>query len=736
MTMRRPSRLIYTDSNAINIETWLYHIGLERQNSHQELLREACLLAKYAGEDSITPNGESCLHQGLAMAEILADLNLDDDTLAAAIVYSCVQNADLKVDDVTEHLGSMVAKLIEGTHQMDAVHSLQGKLAQRRHLDSTVDNLRKMLLAIVDDVRVVLIKFAERLCILRNLLTFTEKEIAKVATETLEIYAPLANRLGIGHLKWQLEDLSFRYLEPEEYLALSRGLKDRREDRDRYVNDFISVLESHLIEAVSTFKVTGRAKHIYSIYKKMQRKQLSLEEIYDAIAFRILVPTLDDCYLVLSIVHSLWKNIPKEFDDYITQPKPNGYRSIHTAVEGPEGKHVEIQIRTFDMHQEAELGVAAHWMYKEGAAKGAGYEQKIAWLRQVMDWQKEVAEAQTGDPELFTHIFHDRAYIFTPNGDVIDLPRGASPLDYAYQIHSELGHRCRGAKVNGSIVPLTYALRSGDMVEILTAKQGHPSRDWLNPHLGYLKTSRAKAKVAAWFRKQDYDRNLIDGHDLLEKELKRHGIRELPLEELASRLHYKSKEEMFVSLGRGDLRIHNVLLAVHHMTAGTSREKQLPTLPETIREKAEPPAEISIEGVGNLLTYLAKCCKPVPGDSIVGYVTLGRGISIHRDDCQNFQERASLYPDRRIKVAWGNNTAHRYPVDLNIIAYDRNSLLQDLTALLANEQIPIISVNAAPNKKTNTTTLHVTVEVGSIHPLSRILARISQLQGIMSVQRE
>lgn len=736
--MRKQSKLIYTDTGDINIEGWLENLTLDREIVNLHLLREASTLAKVVGEDHLTPNGESCLHQGLAMGEILADLNLDEEAIAAALVYSSVQHAALRLEDVIEHCGDQVAKLINGARQMDAVHTLHGQLTGRTPLASTIDNLRKMLLAMVDDVRVVFIKLAERLCILRNMLTVNDVEKVRIAKESMDIYAPLANRLGIGHLKWQLEDLAFRYLEPSEYLKLSQGIKERRIDREMYVDKICTELKKHLRAAeIHEFDVTGRAKHIYSIYSKMQRKNISLEEIYDAIAFRILVQTLDDCYSTLGIVHSLWEHIPKEFDDYITHPKPNGYRSIHTAVLGPDNKHIEIQIRTFAMHQEAELGVAAHWAYKE-AAVASDYDQKIAWLRRVIDWQKEVADREAVSQEFYSQLFEDRLYVFTPNGDVIDLPSGATPLDFAYHIHSELGNRCRGAKVNGSIVPLTYSLRLGEKVEILVAKQGHPSRDWLNPHLGYLKTPRAKTKVLNWFRKQDHERYLIDGHVLLDKELKRLNVREISYDVISAQLNYKTKEDLFVALGRGDLRIHQVI-----QTAQLLKEKELSDssrldIPlELTKSKQDlQPTDITIEGVGNLLTHLAKCCKPVPGDSIVGYITLGRGVSIHRKDCANLLERFLLSSDRKVRVAWGSDILKRYPVDISITAYHQADLIHDVIALLADEHIPIISLNASPSHKNNTTVLFMTIEVGSVNPLSRILTRIKQLQAVIHVNRE
>lgn len=733
--MRKQSKLVYTDSEDIQVQHWVQHISNERAHTDSSLLHEACVLVQLFS-DQITTNGESVLHQGLAIAEILADLNMDDPSLAAAIVYSAVQHAGLQLEDIAEHLGPTVAALVKGTQQMDNIHTLHGRLTQGTPLATTIDNLRKMLLAMVEDVRVVLIKLAERLCILRNMLTFTEEEKTRVARETMDVYAPLANRLGIGHLKWQLEDLSFRYLEPEKYLKLSREIKDRRAVRDQYVASFLVKLKEELASIeLDHFEVTGRAKHIFSIFKKMQRKNVALEEIYDAIAFRILVPTIEDCYSVLGAVHSLWPHIAKEFDDYIIHPKPNGYRSIHTAVVGPNDKFVEIQIRTFAMHQEAELGVAAHWIYKEGSRETTGYEDKIAWLRQVMDWQKEVAAGK--DETLFFKAFEDRLYVFTPNGDVIDLPTGATPLDFAYQIHSELGHRCRGAKVNGVMVPLTYSLRTGEKVDILTTKQGHPSRDWLNPHLGYLKTSRARAKVMTWFRKQDHDRHVEQGHDLLDKELKRLG-KEIAYDDLVARFHLKSKEELFAALGRGDLRFQQIAHSLQEQQEPpTETEKLLNAVAaHEIKKSTDLPTDIVIGGVSNLVTHLARCCKPVPGDDIVGYITVGRGVSIHRADCHNTQEKFSLSPDRKIEVSWGGASKRRYPTDLSILANDNPNLMHDIIGLLANEHVPVISANSIPNRKNNTMVLYLTIEVDSINPLDRLVTRLSQLAGVMTVNRE
>lgn len=737
--MRKNHATIQLDTQgSINIENWLNHF-LQKHHYHDlTILRQACILAQLTGRERATPNGQSCLHQGLTMAEILAELELDQETLAAAVVYSCVRYADLSIEDATESLGGRVARLIHGVKEMDALHNLH-EYHTKSHQHETIDNLRKMLLAMVGDVRVVLIKLAEKLCILRNMPLFSLEEKKREAKEVMDVYAPLANRLGIGNLKWQLEDLSFRYLEPEIYKKISASLNEKREEREHYVQTVIKILEDALHQlGIQQLEVTGRAKHIYSIYRKMLRKKVDINEIYDVTAFRILVQTIEDCYTVLGYVHSMWKHIPKEFDDYIAQPKANGYRSIHTAVIGPNGKHIEIQTRTFAMHQESELGVAAHWVYKEGAKTGkAGYEAKIAWLRQVMDWQKEVSEHESQKEELIAQAFNDRVYVFTPNGDIIDLPKGATPLDFAYHIHSEIGNRCRGAKINGQIVNLTYALNTGEYVEILTTKQGQPSRDWLNPHIGYLKTARAKAKVHNWFRKQDYDQNLAEGRDLFEKELKRLGLKNIDQTDLAHQLHFKSSDDMYAALGRGDLHSNTLM----HIIQPQAEPKITITATEHatpgIKAKTSPAvaAEINVEGIGNLLMHIALCCKPVPKDAIIGYVTQISGVSIHRQDCPNILHISAKKHERLINVNWGEQTKEKYPVDLAVDAYDRPGLVRDITNLLASENISIVGLNCVTNKKDHTAHITLTIEIHSLNPLSKILTHIHQLQNIIEVRR-
>lgn len=717
--------------SAINLETWLQHIAARYSIKNVPLLRQASVLAQVAGSEHATPNGESCLHQGLAMAEILAELNLDDESLAAAIVYSSVRYAGLNIDDTTEHLGSKVAKIVKGSLQMEAINILRGE-NYHAHEVATIDNIRKMLLAMVDDVAVVLIKLAERLCILRNAAIFNETRKKQIAKETMDIYAPLANRLGIGQIKWQLEDLSFRYLQPDDYKKISSFLNERRIDREQYIQQILAELTSLLEEAdVHNFKITGRAKHIYSIFRKMQRKKIDLQEIYDINAVRILVPNIEDCYATLSSVHARWQHVKKEFDDYIAKPKPNGYRSIHTAVIGPNEKTVEIQIRTFQMHEEAELGVAAHWIYKEGIHKPSTYEEKISWLRQVLDWQKEVAKTEAAKEEIQTQLFDDSVYVFTPTGEVLDLPKGATPLDFAYQIHSELGHRTRGAKVNGHIVPLSHQLKTGEQIEILTIKKGQPSRDWLNPHLGYLKTSRAKAKVLQWFKKQDYDKNLAEGHAQLEKEFKRLNIKDVNLNQIAQKLNYKNENDLLAALGRGDLGI-NVI--THHLPIEAPSTSEIKT--EVHRPKpAEIFTDIDVLGIGNLLTYMALCCKPIPGDEIIGYVTQGRGISIHRKNCENIIRAETLHDEKIIQVTWGSKTQKQYQVDLIVQANNNADLPREITNILSQENIPLRNINCAFNNKENRMTITLTIEISSLAPLSKILARINQLPDVHEVNR-
>lgn len=590
----------------------------------------------------------------------------------------------------------------------------------------------------VDDVRVALIKLAERTCAIRAVKHADDEKRLRVAREVFDIYAPLAHRLGIGHIKWELEDISFRYLEPEQYKQIAKLLHERRLDREQYINDVMKQLRDELSATGIKADISGRAKHIYSIWRKMQRKGLQFSQIYDVRAVRVLVPEVRDCYTALGIVHTLWRHIPKEFDDYIANPKENGYRSLHTAVIGPDGKVLEVQIRTNAMHEEAELGVCAHWKYKGTDAKGGSdhYEEKMAWLRQVLEWHEELGDIGGLAEQLKVDIEPDRVYVFTPDGHAIDLPKGATPLDFAYRVHTQIGHNCRGAKINGRIVPLTYSLHTGEQVEIITSKNGAPSRDWLNPNLGYITTSRARAKIVHWFKLQDREQNVAAGKAMLERDLSRLALAAVDFAKLAEKCNLKTVEDMYAALGAGDLRLAHAVNLAQQQVEPERGSEQLELIPR--RASAPRPGkrgDIQIQGVGNLLTQMAGCCQPLPGDPIVGYITVGRGVSIHRQDCASVLQLEGREPERIIQVSWGPVPVQTYPVDIVIKAYDRSGLLRDVTQVLLNERINVLAVNTRSNKEDNTASMQLTIEIPGLDALSRLLARISQLPNIIEARR-
>ncbi|MFT3742379.1 MAG: bifunctional (p)ppGpp synthetase/guanosine-3',5'-bis(diphosphate) 3'-pyrophosphohydrolase [Gammaproteobacteria bacterium] len=726
--------LMVGDQPNVNLSAWIPHLSQQYPVEQQAFIQQTGSLCELTGAEVSTPNGQSCLQFGLLIAEILTELNADAETLAAGMLYGCVRYAELSLEDIQEQLGPAVAKLIGGVIKMDAMQNLQTQTG-RFPSHTAINNLRKMLLAMVDDVRIVLIKLAEKLTILRHMALLSEEEQRQNAKSVQDIYAPLANRLGIGHIKWELEDLAFRYLQPETYKSLSKALKKTRLERENYVKSVKQLLQTMAQELhIDNAEVSGRAKHIYSIHKKMQRKHVPLEEIFDAIAFRILVTSVEQCYTLLGHIHGLWKPVRQEFDDYISQPKSNGYRSIHTAVIGPENNAIEIQIRTFEMHQEAELGFAAHWIYKEGGIRPGGYEAKIAWLRQLLEWQQELSHQDTPLEKAYSEVLDDHIYVFTPQGDVIELPKRATPLDFAYHIHTGLGNRTRGAKVNGQIVPLTYALKIGECVEILTAREGHPSRDWLNPHLGYLTTSRAKAKVHHWFRQLDIESNCAAGQTMAEKEIRRLGLKNVDYHSAAKHLNFTKPEELFTAIGRGDITLVTLVHALQELQTPLT-QTAAPILPATLTKSHVSPTDIEVEGVGNLLTHMAHCCKPIPGDSIVGYITLTQGVSIHRQDCSNVLHLSSHKQEKLIEANWGVKTQNNYPIDLTIQAYDRQGLIRDVTQLLLNEKITILALNTHLDKKNHTAQMQLTIEVNGLIPLSRIVNRITQLSNIIEVRR-
>lgn len=664
----------------------------------------------------------------IEMVEILAELNLDADSLATAYLTPYFINNLVTLETVEEQLGSSIAVLLNGVAQMATISTLahQGKGTVQ------VDNIRRMLLAMVEDVRAVVIKLAEQVCHLRNVKNAAEEERVIAAKETADIFAPLANRLGIGQLKWELEDLSFRYLHPNIYKNIAKQLDDKRLAREAYMEDMVAQVKSRLSEAGIEAEVYGRPKHIYSIYKKMAQKNYEFDQLFDIRAMRIVVQRLQDCYGALGIVHTNWRHLHKEFDDYVATPKQNGYQSIHTVVFGPEGKTVEIQIRTSDMHQDAELGVAAHWMYKEGAlpGRGSGYEQKISWLRKLLQWQEEVVDGSDLAQELKNQVVEDRVYVFTPRGDIFDLPLGATPLDFAYYIHSNVGHRCIGAKVFGKIVPFTHQLSTGDQVEILTQKQPNPSRDWLNPSLGYIKSSRARAKIHHWFKQLDRDKNLSAGKEILDNELQKLDLNYRDLAPAIKRFNFKELDDLMVAIGAGDIRLNQMLNFV------TDRAEEEPVIRfKTPTKVTGDNNGIVVDGVGSLMSHVAKCCRPVPGDEIIGYITQGRGIGVHRDDCDSFDNLKTQHPERVISVSWSDDIHNSYALSIRIEASDRSGLIRDISVVLANEKVNVLNMNVNTVDDNQIAIFTMQIEVHDLSGTNRVLSKLHQIEGVHSAKR-
>lgn len=728
---------------SVNIDAWIARMQQRVPLTAPAVLKEACewaleLERAAIAAENIWADGASSYLTGLEMAEILAELKLDQDSLVAAVVYRAVRERKTDLAEVERRFGATVASLVDGVQRMAAISVSQnpGKTIAFC-AQSQVDNLRKMLVTMVDDVRVALIKLAERTCAIRAVKDAPEEKRYRVAREVFDIYAPLAHRLGIGHIKWELEDLSFRYLEPVQYKQIAKLLDERRLDRQEYIDDVMTQLRQELEAAGIHAEISGRAKHIYSIWRKMHRKGIDFSQVYDVRAVRILVPQVRDCYTALGIVHGLWRHIPNEFDDYIANPKENGYRSLHTAVVGLSGKVLEVQIRTQAMHEEAELGVCAHWRYKgtdAGSHSSNAYEDKIAWLRQVLEWHEEMGDIGGLADQLRVDFEPDRIYLFTPDGHVLDVPKGATPLDFAYRIHTEIGHSCRGAKVNGRIVTLNYILQTGEHVEIITGKHSSPSRDWLNPNLGYVNTSRARAKVQHWFKQQAREQNVQAGKLMLDRELTRLALNGADYAQLIDKLGIRSQEDLFAAVGSGDVRLMHVVNVAQQLVEPDSHIEQLELIPRRATKPARR-GDVFIQGVGNLLTQLAGCCQPVPGDPIIGYITLGRGVTVHRADCATAMQLQDRDSDRLIEVSWGGEPIQTYPVEIYIKAYDRSGLLRDVSQMLVNDKINVLEVSTRTNKDDNYAAMLLTVEVPNINTLGRLLARINQLPNVIEARR-
>ncbi|MCG3865561.1 MULTISPECIES: GTP diphosphokinase [unclassified Photobacterium] len=692
-------------------------------------------------------NGPLLLWRGRELVEILVTLSMDADTLIAAMLYPLVEGGCYSHEALKDEYSGTILHLVQGVEQMCAISQLKST-AEETAQTAQVDNIRRMLLSMVDDFRCVVIKLAERICNLREVKDQPDEVRRSAAQECANIYAPLANRLGIGQLKWEIEDYAFRYQHPETYKQIAKQLSERRIDREDYITHFVDDLSEAMQASNIRAEVQGRPKHIYSIWRKMQKKSLEFDELFDVRAVRIVAEELQDCYAALGVVHTKYRHLPKEFDDYVANPKPNGYQSIHTVVLGPEGKTIEIQIRTKQMHEESELGVAAHWKYKEGTASGGAqtaYDEKINWLRKLLAWQEEMSDSGEMLDELRSQVFDDRVYAFTPKGDVVDLPSNATPLDFAYHIHSEVGHRCIGAKVEGRIVPFTYHLQMGDQVEIITQKEPNPSRDWLNPNLGFVTSSRARAKVHAWFRKQDRDKNIIAGKEILEAELvKIHATLKDAQYYAAKRFNVKSPEELYAGIGSGDLRINQVINHINALVNKPTAEEEDQQLLEKLSEASNKQATshkkpqrdaVVVEGVDNLMTHLARCCQPIPGDDIQGFVTQGRGISVHRMDCEQLEELRHHAPERIIDTVWGGGFVGNYTITVRVTASERNGLLKELTNTLMNEKVKVAGMKSRVDYKKQMSIMDFELELTDLEVLGRVLKRIEQVKDVAEAKR-
>ncbi|HXF60904.1 MAG TPA: GTP diphosphokinase [Caldilineaceae bacterium] len=704
----------------------------------RELVLRAFVLAAYAHRNQFRESGEPYVLHPVAVATILADLRMDPDTLAAGLLHDVAEDTEIDLGYLREHFGPDIANLVDGVTKLKRINELSN--AQQGIADAKAESLRKMFLAMVDDVRVVIIKLADRLHNMRTLGAQKKHKQKRIARETLDIFAPLANRLGIWQIKWELEDLSFRYLEPNTYRELARAMQQKRGEREKWVAKVKYELEQELAKAGIPAEVTGRPKHIYSIYRKMKRKDVDFEQIYDIHGFRIIVETEAQCYAALGIVHSNYRPIPGEFDDYIANPKDNMYRSLHTAVLSKRsGRPMEIQIRTREMHEVAERGIAAHWQYKEQRHHDRRFQEKIAWLRQLMEWRQDVTDAAEFVDGMKTDVFHDRVYVFTPQGDVIDLPAGATPIDFAYAIHTELGHRCRGASIKGRLVPLDYKLQNGDQVTIIAAKRGGPSRDWLNPNLEYVATQRARSKIRNWLRKQGREENIQRGRQMLEKEMKRLAIHD-SFENMAKLFNYDKVEDFLAAIGYGDINSQHLATRVLEQERREQERRLWEERPYEAAASGKRTATTSggfmVQGVDGLLTHLGRCCNPVPGDPIVGYVTRGRGLTVHRTTCPNVANIVRKGQENRlVDVQWAARPEATFPVKIQVAAYDRSGLMRDVAALVADEHINMVSVEAITGQKDNLAIINATLEIQNAAQLTRVLTKIDRLPNVVEARR-
>lgn len=717
----------------MNIKNLLSALPSDISPVEKSIIERAYRVAEKAHKGQKRASDDDYILHSLAVACILADLGMPISTIAAGLLHDTAEDTDLTLEDIRRDFGEEVANLVSGVTKLTQLPRVSHSAAQERgessaRVELAKENLRKTFLAMGEDVRVVLIKLADRLHNMRTLSHLPKEKQVRIATETLEIFAPLANRLGIWQIKWELEDLAFRYVYPAKYREIAKLVTERRTDREETMEAISARLKGILAEEDIQAEVHGRSKPLYSIHKKIERKGVPFDMVYDVRGVRVIVKNEHDCYLALGIIHNRWRPIPGGFDDYIATPKDNLYQSLHTAVIYDDGKTLEVQMRTPEMHENAEYGIAAHWRYKEGRRRDDAYEQKILWLRKLMEWRQDVDNASDFMDAMKSDVFDDRVYVFTPRGDIIDLPAGSTPIDFAYHIHTEIGHRCRGAKIDGKLVSLDHKLQTGNSVQILTAKRGGPSRDWLNSSLELVKTQRARSKIRQWFKRLDREQNISHGRLLLERELRRLGIEAVSFEQIARAIDFSNADDFLAGIGCGDIHLNKIISRI----AGEQEEGfEIPEEPQPLTS-AEflPTGEISVLGLKGLLTNHARCCKPVPGDPIVGYITRGRGATIHRQDCPNVLRTKDK--ERLVQVSWGQ-AKQTYPVSVRIRAYDRDGLMRDVSTLVTNEGINMSSFHVST--KNSLATFDMVMGITDIAQLSRVLNRLEALPNVLEARR-
>lgn len=701
-----------------------------------ELVEKAYSFAEEAHRGQLRNSGEEYIQHPLEVAKILLELEMDELTIAAALLHDVVEDTRFTVADIENEFGPQVALLVDGVTKL-------GRIEYKSKVEQQVENLRKMFLAMAKDIRVILIKLADRLHNMRTLKYHSVEKQKEIAQETLEIFAPLANRLGIFRIKWELEDLAFRYLKPQEYYDLSEGIALKRKEREEQINEVITQLRQRLGEVGIRSDIAGRPKHFYSIYRKMITQHKELSEIYDLTAVRVIVDSVNDCYGALGIIHTMWKPLPGRFKDYIAMPKPNMYQSLHTTLVGAHGEPFEIQIRTWEMHRTAEYGIAAHWKYKEGARPAAGsFEQKLSWLRQLLEWQHDSRDAGEFMESLKIDLFADTVFVFTPKGDVVELPAGSCPIDFAYRVHTDVGHRCIGAKINSRIIPLETKLANGDIVEILTSKQGNgPSRDWLS----FVKTSQAKNRIRQWFKKEQREENIARGREGIEREVRKLGLdptvilKPEALMSIAKVYNIASVDDLYAAMGDGAVTINKVLMRLREALSKEEREKlQLAALqqgegkPSNAYGKASQ--GVRVKGVDNVLIRFSRCCNPLPGDDIVGYITRGRGVSIHRKECDNIRAHSSEEQERMVEVVWDSQADSIYPVDVEIFGLDRSRLVTDVMNVVLETRTHILGINARVGKD-KLAHIQLSIEIRNLGHLYNVMQKIRRVKDVTSVER-